>query len=92
LFNTLRFFLLVAFQEFLLLDHSPPPQTYWQLKHDLHPHDFLNCYPICFIICYEIISFFYVWIKNMHKTHVTKQASYDLKISNINIFLIIHKK
>jgi hypothetical protein len=28
LFNTLRFFLLVAFQEFFLLDHSPPPQTF----------------------------------------------------------------
>jgi hypothetical protein len=92
LFNALTFFLLVAFQEFLLLDHSPPPQTFWQLKHHLHQRDFINCYTICFIICYKIIFVFYVCIKSMHKINVTKQAYYDLKISNINIFLIIHKK
>jgi hypothetical protein len=32
--------LLVAFQKFLLLNHSSPPQTFLQLKHDLHPRDF----------------------------------------------------
>jgi hypothetical protein len=28
LFNTLSFFLLVAFQEFILLNYSPPPQKF----------------------------------------------------------------
>jgi hypothetical protein len=53
---------------------------------------FLNYYFICFIIYYKSFYFFCVWVKNMHKTIVKKQTSHDLRVSNINLLVIIDTK
>jgi hypothetical protein len=89
------FFILVTFQELLLLDHLSHPQFFWQLQHcPIHMvfskllfHMFYNMLEVIFIFI------FCVWIENMYKTIVTKQTSYDLRVSKINFFVHhLHKK
>jgi len=83
------FFWLVISLKVLLLQQLFLLQFIWQLLHDHYPHVFSQLLYQKFYNMLLILSFFNVWIKNMHMTIITK-TSHDLKISKINFFIIIY--